>query len=152
MKEDDVLVNEENAMWNNVLGFLSLELFGPEITESIGHHIFKGFPIQKEETVIDVKLANWEKRLFIMTDAALEYGQNNQDDLPVYKAKATLRIADALREIFWANLSLRHKEVRNKGFGVREGLKVVEIPKTQEPEGNPLERLLKTFPFPPPRK
>jgi hypothetical protein len=145
MKQDEVLVDEENAMWNNVLGFLSLELFGPEITKAIEQHTFRGFPVRKEEKVVNVELKDWEKRLFIITDAVLCYGENHQDDMTVYKAKAIVRISDALREIFWAILPLQHKEVRNKSFGIREGLKVVEVPKSKGLEGNPLEGLFKMF-------
>jgi len=144
--------DDRNAMWNSVLGFLSLELFGPDVVESVNKHIFKGYQKQKEEEIIDVELEEWEKRLFILTDAIMEFGNKNQDELPVYRAKAISRIADALREIFWANISLRHKEVRNKSFGVRGtgngGLIVVEVPKSREE--NPLEGILKMVPFPPP--
>jgi hypothetical protein len=151
MEENDSK-DQENTMWNSVLGFLSMELFGAEVTKAIEHHNFKGFPKKDEETVIDVELEDWEKKLFIITDAAIDYLRNHEEDLPVYQAKSFLRVANALREVFWSNLSLRHKEVRNKDYGIREGLKVVELPQNHEHIGNPLEEIIKMFPFPPPRK
>src|SRR5271157_51676 len=87
---------DQGAMWQSVLQFLSLELFGPEVMDLVGKFEFKGSQKAKEEKVIKVTLDSWERNLFILSEAGMFIGEHQNDNLLVYRAEAVSRSASAL--------------------------------------------------------
>ena len=127
---------EKNSLWENVVSFLGMEIFGQEVYE----YAFRQKPDlsvpSEKEIPIDLRLEDWEWRLFLLQKGVKDYIRNNSAFMPGQKTQEFSRASSALGDLFWAVVSLSHKELWGKNIGVRtqeDKLILMEIPESQSP-------------------
>ena len=122
------------GLWDSVVFFLGTEIFGREVYE----YAFRQKPDisvpSEKEIPIDLRLEDWEWQLFLLQKGVKDYIRTNSAFMPGQKTQEFSRASSALGDLFWAVVSLSHKELWGKNIGVRtqeDKLILVEIPESQ---------------------
>lgn len=91
-------------------------------------------PIAKEETVIEgVELSNFDKMLYSILPSR-EAFDSQLENLPHSEATYMIEMFNAIRDIWWATIRLKHKNLRKPiTIGIRQGWKFVDSTKTAPP-------------------
>jgi hypothetical protein len=121
-------------MWNSVVSFLGMEIFGQEVFDRASRYQPKIAAPSEKETPINVALDEWEWRLFRTSSGIKDYIRKNSAFMQGQMKQEFSRAAMALGDLFWAVVSLGHKDLWGKSLGVRvqeDRLILVEIPETQ---------------------
>ena len=133
--------------WMMVLEFLCLELFGREIYDEWAKATdFWGTEPKQGEEVFPIELADWEKKLFLLSDVArrcvdfekakalreLRAKKDPRSDEMttwILSLLAQDEMVEMFRSIFWRVLFLHYPETQAFGIGIRAGFKVVKTEK-----------------------
>ncbi len=123
-------------VWMGILKFICLEFMGQPIFEkwlTVGDTTH---PVEPDEFIFNTELYDWEKKMFLLTDAVHLYLAENHMNMVVADVREIDRVAHAIRDIFWCALHFYHEELRGQSVGIRAGWKVVK-PFMREEEGIP---------------
>ena len=109
-----------SATWHEFITFLTDDIFGKEICDSIRAHRPNLKPPGENEQVFDLQLEDWEWRLFETADAIREYLKDRGPFMPQARSAYLGRAANAILDIFWSEVKLRHPELwRPDSIGIR---------------------------------
>lgn len=154
-----------NDLWMQVITFMVGELLGEEILAdwSKADNFLSRDPEQGEKA-FDFELADWEKKLFLVTDVAekrLDFEKarlkmqavdiEDPETLREVRRLGTLAsIAQEFRDLFWLIVYKYHPETtEHDNIGVRRGFKVVAVPpKPPELLGRGMVKIQGPFPTP----
>ncbi len=111
----------KNELWDSCLNFLCLEVFGPEIYDwyARGSNTLEE-PGLNENPLPDHLLAEFEWKVFRISEAARAYVQAEKFNLSLGRAGYLERAVLALSKLFWTMTSGR-SELFDLSLGVRKG-------------------------------
>ena len=126
--------SDRAGLWENVVSFLGTEIFGQGVYEyALRQKPGIAAPSEKE-IPIDIRLEDWEWQLFRLQKGIKDYIKTNSAFMPGQETQEFSRASSALADLFWAVISLGHKELWGRNIGVRtreNQLILVEIPESQ---------------------
>ena len=125
---------DKAGLWENVVSFLGMEIFGQGVYEYALRQKPGVAPLSEKEIPIDIRLEDWEWQLFRLQKGIKDYIKNNSAFMPGQETQEFSRASSALADLFWAVISLSHKELWGRNIGVRtqdNKLILVEISDSQ---------------------
>jgi hypothetical protein len=138
---------QEESLWGELILFLSYEVFGEEITQKINNYKFTtGEKLESSDSIL-ITLNPWEYQLFAISDIASQHLHSHKAFMMMEEYGEKVRASNSLRQLFWAVMKLKHRELWGKDLVAKAKIKdivLVESP-PQSQEDNPLRRLFGTF-------
>ncbi len=119
-------ISDREKAWGQAILFLCSELLGPEACDRAQENPPSNLPMLPGEKAISVKLLDFEKRLFLLSDQIGRELEKNPELYSMKQADQMIRVGHILRELLWASMTVNHNNLP-QNFGVRNGFTVVEV-------------------------
>ncbi len=118
--------SDREKAWEQAILFLCSELLDPEACDRVQGNPPSNLPMLPGEKEIPVKLLDFEKRLFLLSDQIGRELERNPELYSMKQADQMIRVGHILRELLWASMAVNHPHLP-QNFGVRNGFTVVEV-------------------------
>ena len=120
------MAGEREKAWDQAILFLCSELLGADACGRVQKNPVSRIPMLPGEKPTPVKMLEFEKRLFTLSDQIGTELKNNPMDYTLREADRMIRVGHIFREILWASMAANHPDLPT-AYGVRNDYTVVEV-------------------------